>query len=111
MAAGEVSRLRGLRLSKPNPSDRRYPDGRDEPSATAHDGGHDGPQSVAGDATILYSCGREVQPFLWSFAGPSRAGGRAGLSGASRIERDLVAGAEPGRLRAALLLRRDARPR
>ena len=44
------------------PSGQEPPDGRDEPSAPPHDRGHDGPQSVAGDATILRPCGREVQP-------------------------------------------------
>lgn len=32
----------------------------------------DGPQSVAGDATILRACGREVQPVFQSVAGPAR---------------------------------------
>src|SRR5271157_5483345 len=35
-------------------SDRRFSDGYDEPSAPTHDRGHDDPQSVAGDATILH---------------------------------------------------------
>ena len=28
--------------------------------------GHDGPQSVAGDATIVPQCGIEVQSLFWS---------------------------------------------
>ena len=42
------------------PSGQEPPDGRDEPSAPPHDRGHDGPQSVAGDATILRACGGKV---------------------------------------------------
>ena len=48
----EVSRLRGSWVSNPIPR-QETSDGRDEPSAPAHDRGHDGPQSVAGDAAIL----------------------------------------------------------
>ena len=40
------------------------PDGRDEPSTPPHDRGHDSPQSVAGDATILSARGHQVQPLL-----------------------------------------------
>jgi len=40
------------------------PDGRVEPSAPPHDRGHDRPQSVAGNATILRSRGLQVQPLF-----------------------------------------------
>ena len=39
-------------------------DGRDQPSSPPHDRGYDGPQSLAGDAAILRSCGGEVQPIF-----------------------------------------------
>ena len=50
------------------PSQTGVSDGRDEPSASADDRGHDDPQSVAGDAAILPLCGLEVQPTFWSLA-------------------------------------------
>ena len=48
------------------PSQTEVSDGRDEPSASAHDRGHDDPQSVAGDAAILRLRGLKVQPIFWS---------------------------------------------
>src|ERR1700674_4384027 len=101
---GKSSRLRGVWLSKANPKDRRAPYGRDEPSAPAYDRGHDGPQSVAGDATILRPRGLEVQPIFWPFSGSAGSGRRPGLPSPSGFDRDLLAGAEPDGLRAAVLL-------
>ena len=46
------------------------------PSAPPHDRGHDRPQSVAGDATIIRACSGEVQPLFWAFAGPIAGGAR-----------------------------------
>src|SRR6516165_9156262 len=63
-----ASCLRGSRVSKPNPADTRFSDGRDEPSAPTHDRGHDGPQSVAGDAAIVSQRHIEVQPVFWPVA-------------------------------------------
>ena len=54
------------------PSQTGVSDGRDEPSASADDRGHDDPQSVAGDAAILPLCGLEVQPIFWSLARSAR---------------------------------------
>src|SRR5260370_9828870 len=51
------------------PLGQEPPDGRDEPSAPPHDRGHDGPQFVTGDATILRACGGEVQPVFRLLAG------------------------------------------
>jgi integrase/recombinase XerD len=53
--------------------------------------------------------GLEVQPLLWPLAGTAGSGGDARLSGPPRRDRDLVAGDEPDRLRAAVLLGRHAR--
>ena len=98
------------RMGCRNPlSDRRFSDGYDEPSAPTHDRGHDDPQSVAGDAAILRPRGFEVQRIFSSLARPARPGGCSGLSGASGFEGRRLGVAEPGRLRLALLLRRDAR--
>src|ERR1700682_348970 len=58
------------------PSGQEPPDGRDEPCAPPHDRGHDGPQSVAGDATILRPRGLEVQPVFRPLAGSAGSGGR-----------------------------------
>src|SRR5216684_2458649 len=91
------------------PSGQETPDGRDEPSAPPHDRGHDGPQSVAGDATILRACRGKVQPVFRPLAGSAGSGGRARLSGPSRRERHLVGGTEPDGLRPAVLLWRHAR--
>src|SRR5260370_22321445 len=91
------------------PLGQETPDGRDEPTATPHDRGHDGPQSVAGDATILRACGLEVQPIFWPFSGSAGSGRRPGLPGPSRRERHLVGGPEPDGLRTAVLLWRHAR--
>ena len=52
----------------------------------------------------------EVQPLFWPLAGSAGPGGRARLPGSSGCDRHFVAGAEPDRLRAAVLLWRDARP-
>ena len=41
----------------------------DQPSSSPHDRGHDGPQPLAGDATILRACGGEVQPVFRPVAG------------------------------------------
>src|SRR5271165_7055552 len=90
-------------------SDRSFSDGPDEPSAPPDDRGHDDPQSVPGDTAILRPRGVEVQPVFWPLARSARPGGCAGLSGASGFEGGRVGVAEPGRLRLALLLRRDAR--
>jgi hypothetical protein len=70
---GGCSCLRGLWVSKPNPSDRRFSDGHDEPSAPPHDRGHDGPQSIASDTAIVSECGFEVQPAFWPLPGSARA--------------------------------------
>src|SRR6266496_1622160 len=43
-----------MRVSTAHPLDRRFPDGRDEPSPSPYDRGHDRPQSLAGDTAILY---------------------------------------------------------
>lgn len=43
-------------------SSQELSDGRDQPSSPPHDRGHDGPQPLAGDATILRPRGIEVQP-------------------------------------------------
>ena len=45
--AGEASCLTGLWLSKPDPETGGSPDGRDEPSASPHGRGHEGPLSPA----------------------------------------------------------------
>src|SRR5580658_823612 len=94
--------------SKP-PLRQEISDGRDEPSAPADDRGYDDPQSVAGDAAILPPCGVAVQPIFWSFARSARAGGRARLPGSPCLEGRRLGVVEPGGLRAAFLLRRDAR--
>ena len=83
---------------------------RDEPSAPPHDRRHDGPQSVAGDAAILPLCGGEVQPLFWSLARTDWAWRRCVPSRSIWSRRRFVASTEPDRLRAAVLLRRDARP-
>ena len=57
------------------------------------------------------SRGGEVQPAFRLLAGPARAGGGQSLPSPSGRWRDLLAGAEPDRLRAAVLLWRDARLR
>jgi putative transposase len=67
----EVSRLRRSRVFEPPFPSEETSDGGDQPSAPTHDRGHDGPQSVAGDATILRACGREVQPVFRPVAGPA----------------------------------------
>jgi hypothetical protein len=54
---------------------RRLPDGPDEPSTPRHDRRDDGPQSVAGDAAILYQRGIEVQRIFWTSAGSVGIGG------------------------------------
>ena len=69
--SGEVCRLAScLRgFGRHNPlSNRRFSDGRDEPSAPSHDRGHDGPQPVASDPAILHQRGFEVQPLLYATA-------------------------------------------
>src|SRR4029450_8943776 len=50
------------------------PDGHDEPSPSADDRGHDGPQSLAGDAAILPLRRCEVQPLFRRAAGSARHG-------------------------------------
>ena len=104
-----ASCLRGFGCCSP-PLRQEVSDGRDQPSASPHDRGHDGPQSVAGDPAILHSCGLEVQPIFWPFPRSAWAGGCPRFSGASRVDGDLLGVAEPDRLRVAVLLRRDARP-
>ncbi len=88
---------------------QEFSDGPDEPSAPPDDRGHDDPQSGPGDTAILRPRGLEVQPVFWPLARSTRLGGCSGLSGASGFEGRRVGVAEPGRLRLALLLRRDAR--
>ncbi len=56
-------------------------------------------------------CGGEVQPVFRPVAGAAGSGGRAGVPGPVGVDRDLLGGAEPDGLCAAVLLRRDARPR
>src|SRR3954471_12563802 len=67
-------------------SGQELSDGRDQPSASPHDRGHDGPQPLAGDPAILCSRGVEVQPIFRPIAGDADAGGRAHLPGPPRIE-------------------------
>ena len=86
------------------------PDGRDEPSAPPHDRGHDRPQSVAGNTTILPACGDEVQPLFRTIPRSVGVGGRSRLSGPSRFDGHFVAGAEPDGLRTSVLLRHNSRP-
>src|SRR5580704_16281042 len=81
--------------------ERETPDDRDKPPAPPHDRGHVGPQPVAGDAAILRARGCQVQPLLRPFARATWPGGRPRLPGAPRCWRDIVAGAEPNRLRAS----------
>src|SRR4051794_7506550 len=50
------------------------PDGHAEPSPSADDRGHDGPQSLAGDAAILSLRRCEVQPSFQPAAGSARHG-------------------------------------
>src|SRR3546814_595633 len=90
---------------------QEHSDGRVEPSTPAHDRGHDGPQPVAGDATILPARGGEVQPVLRALAGPAGPGGRAGVPGPPGADREVVGGAEPAGVRSAVLLRPPARAR
>ena len=52
----------GLRIVEAHPCRQENPDGRVKPSSLPHDRGHDGPQSVAGDAAIVHPRGGEVQP-------------------------------------------------
>src|SRR5260370_19852029 len=83
------------------PSGQETPDGRDEPSAAPHDRGHDGPQSVAGEATILRPRGLEVQPIVWPFSRSAGSGKRHRLARPSRREPQLLCGTEPDCLRTA----------
>ena len=53
------------------------PDGYDEPAAPAHDRGHDAPQSVASNPTILRLRGGEVVPPFRPFTGSAQDGGGA----------------------------------
>src|SRR3954470_16706963 len=85
---------------------QEFPDGRDEPSPPAHDRGHDRPQHVAGDATILYQRGCEVQPLFRPLAEQADSGRCPRLPGPPRLDRHLVAELEPNRLCVALLLHR-----
>src|SRR4051794_38951144 len=84
---------------------QEFPDGRDEPSAPAHDRGHDRPQHVASDATILHPRGCEVQPPFRAPAEQADPGRCPCLPGPPRLNRHLVAELEPDRLCVALLLR------
>src|SRR3954469_11219921 len=93
-----------MRVSIPSLS-QEFPDGRDEPSPPAHDRGHDRPQHVASDATILYQRGCEVQPLFWPPAEQADPGRCPRLPGPPRLDRHLVAELEPDRLCVALLLR------
>src|SRR5208282_215749 len=87
--------------------ERETPDDRDEPPTPPYDRGHDGPQSVAGDPAILRSRGRQIRPFLQPFAGAAWPGGCPHLSGSPCRWRDIMAGAEPDRLRASVPVWRD----
>src|SRR5271169_2801228 len=95
----------------PNPETGGPPDGRDEPSASPHDRGHEGPQSVPGDTRSLRPRGREFEPPFWPVSGPPEPGGCTGLSGAPRVARQCLVDGESNGVCAALLLRRDAGPR
>ena len=78
-------------------------------SSPPHDRGHDRPQSVTCDTTILHQCGFEVQPLFRQISGPVGAGRRPRLPGASGLDRHFMAGAEPDRVCATVFLRRHAR--
>ena len=54
----------GLRVVEAHPWRQENPDGRVEPSSPPHDRGHDGSQSVAGDATIVHPCGGEISQYF-----------------------------------------------
>src|SRR3954454_349771 len=77
MGRGRVRRVLPERIVglASRPSDRRSPDGRDEPSAPTHDRGHDGPQSVAGDAAILRQRRRQVYAAFRPFPDPAQLAG------------------------------------
>ena len=70
-------------------------------SAPADERGHNDPQSVACDATILPPCGVAVQPVFWPLARSAGAGGRARLPGPPGLEGRRLGIVEPGRLRPA----------
>jgi hypothetical protein len=78
--AAEGELLNGSFLSErmwiitPLPLETGVSDGYDEPSAPAHDRGHDGPQSVALDPAFLHLCGCEVQPSFRLSTGSARHG-------------------------------------
>jgi len=89
---------------------QEFSDGPDEPSAPPDDRGHDDPQSVPGDTAILRPRGFEVQPVFWPLARSARIGRRARLPSPSGLEGRVLGVAEPGGLRSAVVLRRDAGP-
>ena len=80
------------------------------PLRRPHDRGHDDPQFVAVDATIVPLRGIEVQPAFWPLPGSARPGGCPCLPASSGCDGDLMASHEPDRLRAAVLLWHDAGP-
>jgi hypothetical protein len=97
-------------LGAAQPRDGRSPDGSDEPSASPDDRGHDGPQSLPGDAAILPACGYQIQSVLRPLARPGRGGRGAPVPDAPGRARRLLVGVQSDRLRVALLLRGDAGP-
>jgi len=54
----------GLRSRRQSSLHQEIADGRDEPAAPPHDRGHDGTQSVTGDAAIICACRGQVRPLL-----------------------------------------------
>jgi hypothetical protein len=65
---------------------------------------------LASNPTILCLCGRQVQPVFRPIAGPTRRRRGPCLSDSPGGTWPIVAPPQPGLLRAALLLRRDAQP-
>ena len=67
LRSGRTERLLSERIagSQPNPSDTRFSMAEISPLLPPHDRGHDGPQSVAGDAAILPQRRIEVQSIFW----------------------------------------------
>ena len=84
MAAGEVSGLPGFGGSPT--LDGRSPMTEMSPPSPPHDRGHDGPQSVAGDAAIVRAHSAQVRPLL------RRSPERLGLEEVRAFQVHLVAG-------------------
>src|SRR3954453_23221075 len=87
------------------------PDGHDEPSSSADDRGHDGPQSLAGDAAILSLRRREVQPSFQPPAGSARHGAGPRLPAPSDRPEALMVAHQPGRVRPAKWIPAQSRER